>query len=252
MHETHPLPEQFINQIICGDSALILKELPDNCIDLVFTSPPYNFGMPYHSSYDSLDWEEYFQKLFSILDEVERVLKPGGRMAINIQPLFSEYIPTHHIISHHLLQRGLLWKGEILWEKNHYNCKYTAWGSWCSPSAPYFKYTWEFVEIFAKGSRKKNGKGSDLTADEFKQWVYARWNIAPESRMKDYHHPAMFPEELAKRVIKMFSFVGDIVLDPFNGVGTTTLVAKKLARKYVGIDISRQYCQTALARLSSG
>ena len=111
----------------------------------------------------------------------------------------------------------MIWKGEILWEKNNYNCKYTAWGSWKSPSSPYLKYTWEFVEVFCKGSLKKEGsaENADIHGDDFKKWVYARWSIAPERRMKEFGHPAVFPEELARRVIQLFSFRGDVVLDPF-------------------------------------
>ena len=114
------------------------------------------------------------------------------------------------------------------------------------------KYTWEFVEVFAKGTLKKDGKkeNADITDDEFKKWVVAKWSIAPERKMKAYGHPAMFPEELARRVIKLFSFKDDIILDPFNGVGTTTYVAKQLGRKYLGIDISKEYCDKAEERMS--
>lgn len=247
------LPPELTNQIIVGDSLEVLKRFPDNSVDLIFTSPPYNFGLEYNNQDDAHKWNKYFDKLFAIFDECIRVLKYGGRIAINVQPLFSDYIPTHHIISNFFMQRKMIWKGEILWEKNNYNCKYTAWGSWKSPSSPYLKYTWEFIEVFAKGSLKKKGKreNADITADEFKQWVVAKWNIAPERNMKNYGHPAMFPEELALRVIKLFSFVGDIVLDPFNGVGTTTVVAKKLGRQFVGIDISQEYCDIARKRLTS-
>jgi DNA modification methylase len=107
------------------------------------------------------------------------------------------------------------------------------------------------LEIFCKGDLKHpgNSKLIDITADEFKEWVYAKWDIAPERNMKKYDHPAMFPEELVRRVLKLFSYVGDVVLDPFNGVGTTTVVAKKLNRRYIGIDISPKYCEVALQRL---
>jgi DNA modification methylase len=234
------LPKKFNNQIICADSEEFLKLLPDNCIDLVFTSPPYNFGLEYKNSEDSNHWERYFDKLFRIFKECIRVVKYSGRIIINVQPLFSDYIPSHHIISNFFIQNKMLWKGEILWEKNNYNCKYTAWGSWKSPSSPYLKYTWEFVEIFCKGDLTKRGdkENIDITADEFKQWVVAKWSIAPERRMKEYGHPAMFPEQLVERVLKLFSFKGDIVLDPFNGVGTTTVVAHKLGRSYIGVDVS--------------
>jgi DNA modification methylase len=247
------LPEQFLNKIIVGDSEFVLKQLPDNCIDLIFTSPPYNFGLDYENHQDGVDWEKYFEKLFSIFKECIRVLKYGGRIIVNVQPLFSDYVPIHHIISNFFMENKLIWKGEILWDKHNYNCKYTAWGSWKSPSNPYLKYTWEFLEIFCKGDLKHEGddKMADITADEFKKWVYAKWDIQPEYNMKKYGHPAMFPEELVERVLKLFSFKGDIILDPFNGVGTTTAVAKKLSRNYLGIDISKEYCKKAEERLKN-
>ena len=241
----------FHNKIICGDSLKELQHLPDNCVDLVFTSPPYNFGLDYDTERDDYSWTEYFASLFSVLDECIRVLKHGGRLVINIQPLFSDYIPAHHIISSFLREKDMLWKGEIIWEKNNYNCKFTAWGSWKSPSSPYLKYTWEFIEVFCKGTLVKQGdaKNADITADEFKSWTTAKWAIAPEKKMELYGHPAMFPVELAYRVIKLFSFHGDFVVDPFNGVGTTTLAACQLKRRYLGIDISPKYCNAAKRRI---
>jgi DNA modification methylase len=246
------LPKRYENLIINDDSESVLKQLPDNCIDLVITSPPYNFGLGYDTSSDGVNWELYFNKLFAVLDECIRVVKFGGRIIINIQPLFSDYIPSHHIISHHFMQKKMIWKGEILWEKNNYNCKYCAWGSWKSPSSPYLKYTWEFLEIFAKGDIKKSGKSEDIdiTEDEFKRWVVAKWSIAPERKMDHYDHPAMFPEELVTRALKLFSFAGDVVLDPFNGAGTTCVAAKKTQRKFMGIDISKKYCDMAKTRLA--
>ena len=248
---SNTVPESYVNRVVCGDSEEVLKNLPDNCIDLVFTSPPYNFGLTYQDRDDASQWQHYFDKLFAILDECVRVLKHGGRLAINIQPLYSDYIPSHHIISKKLMDANLIWKGEILWEKNNYNCKYTAWGSWKSPSNPYLKYTWEFIEIFCKGTLQKTGNSSDadITADDFKKWVVGKWSIAPEKQMKTFDHPAVFPEELARRVIQLFSFKGDNVLDPFAGVGTTCVVAKKFGRGFLGIDSSAQYCETARERL---
>ena len=247
------VPKEYEDVIVCGDSLEVLKRLPDNCIDCVFTSPPYNFGLEYESNEDAHHWGNYFNKLFGIFNECIRVLKYGGRIVINIQPLFSDYIPSHHVVSNYFMSKKLIWKGEILWEKNNYNCKYTAWGSWKSPSNPYLKYTWEFIEIFAKGTLKKEGSrnNADITADEFKKWVVSKWSIAPERNMKEFNHPAMFPEELANRVLKLFSFQGDIILDPFNGVGTTTLVAKRTGRRYLGIDISKDYCDKAESRMKS-
>jgi site-specific DNA-methyltransferase (adenine-specific) len=244
---------RFINKIICGDAQSVLAHIPDNSIDLIITSPPYNFGHSYAQDPhdDTHEWNEYFEKLLVVWRECERVVKPGGRIAINIQPLFSDYIPTHHIISRQLASLGLLWRAEILWEKNNYNAKYTAWGSWKSPSMPYIKYTWEYIEVFDKESHKKSGRKEDIdiSAEEFKEWVKGRWSFPPETRMKDYDHPAMFPEELPQRLMKLFSYKHDIVLDPFNGAGTTSLVAWKLGRRFIGIDVSEQYSAQAMKRL---
>lgn len=245
--------DEFSNKIINGNSLEILKKLPDNCVDLVFTSPPYNFDMGYDQHQDNMDWDEYFTTLKNVFEECIRVTKFGGRIAINIQPFFSEYIPSHHILTNFFLEKGLIWKTEILWEKNHRNCANTTWGSWKSPSSPYFKYTWEFIEVFCKGDLKHpgNSENIDITGNEFKTWVDAKWSVAPEKNMKDYGHPAMFPPELAYRVLKLFSYQNDFILDPFNGAGTTTLVAKRTGRRYLGIDISQEYCKIAENRLEN-
>ena len=247
----HPFPEAWTNRVVQADSLSVLKQLPDNCVDLVFTSPPYNFGMGYDTHDDRTDWPTYFDMLWAIFDECIRVTKHGGRIIVNTQPLFSEYIPSHHMISKGFIDRGLIWKAEILWEKNHRNCAYTAWGSWKSPSGPYFKYTWEFLEVFCKGTLKHEGDSAkiDMTGNEFKTWVDARWSIAPERNMKDHGHPAMFPVELAYRALRLFSFQDDVILDPFNGAGTTTLVAQRTSRRYLGIDLSADYCAVAERRL---
>jgi len=245
------LKEEYLDKIICDNSLNYLKTLPNNCIDLIFTSPPYNFNMEYDKHNDNTDFVDYFNTLKEIFIECIRVTKYGGRIIINIQPFFSEYIPSHHIISSFFLEQGLIWKSEILWEKNNRNCAYTAWGSWKSPSSPYFKYTWEFLEVFCKGDLKHKGKKEniDITANEFKTWVDAKWSIAPERKMKEYAHPAMFPTELPYRIFKLFSYKGDVVLDPFNGSGTSTLVAERLNRRYIGIDISDDYCKKAEDRI---
>lgn len=155
-------PPHLVNHVIVGDSETVLRDLPDNCIDLIFTSPPYNFGLDYQTHVDGTDWRAYLDKLFKVLIECIRVLKYGGRLAINVQPLFSDYIPLHHIISHFLMRKKLIWRGEIVWDKHNWNCKYTAWGSWASPVSPYLKYTWEFIEIFCKGDLRKPGRKEDI------------------------------------------------------------------------------------------
>nr|BAV59413.1 type II modification methylase [Candidatus Endomicrobium sp. MdDo-005] len=249
--ENTELNSELVNKVYCADSLVFLRELPDNCIDMILTSPPYNFGISYNNTNDVNMWENYFNILFSIFKECIRVLKSGGRIVVNIQPMFSDYIPTHHFISNFFIKEGLIWKGEIIWEKNNYNCKYCTWGSWRSPSSPYLKYSWEFIEVFCKNHLRKDGDKDniDIEAEEFKKWVYSKWSIAPERKMKEFKHDAMFPEELVKRAIKLFSYKNDIVLDPFNGVGTTTKVASQLERRFIGIDIDPEYCNAAKKRL---
>ncbi len=185
--------DPFINRIICGDAGRVLARIPDRSVDLVITSPPYNFGQSYAKDMhdDTHEWNEYFEKLLVVWNECYRVLKPGGRMAVNIQPLFSDYVPTHHLISRQLMNLGLLWKAEFLWEKNNYNAKYTAWGSWKSPSMPYIKYTWEFIEVFDKETHKKTGRREDIDimADEFKSWVLGKWSFPPEDPDEGFRSP---------------------------------------------------------------
>lgn len=249
--ERTAIPE-WENRIVQGDCLEVMSRLPDASIDLIVTSPPYNFGLDgYLGHEDTKDWTGYFDWIGRVFDECARLLVPGGRIAVVVQPLFSDYVATHHYYAEALRRAGLLFMAEILWDKHNYNCKYTAWGSWRSPSLPYFKYTWEFIEVFAKESRRKPGDRdrATITGDEFKKWVYAKWDIAPERRMKEFRHPAMFPEAVADRLIKMFSYEGDLVLDPFNGAGTTTLVARRLGRRYLGIDISEEYCEIARRRI---
>lgn len=249
--KNNEFPIEYRDRIVCADSLSVLKKLPDNCVDIIVTSPPYNFGLSYDEHDDTSFWNDYYKMLYAIFDECVRVLKYGGRIIVNVQPLYSDYIPTHHIISNYFLQKKLIWKAEIIWEKNNYNCKYCSWGSWKSPASPYMKYTWEFLEVFCKGDLKKNGDKTkiDINDEEFKSWVVAKWSIAPERKMKEYGHPAMFPEALVERVLKLFSYEDDIVLDPFNGAGTTTAVAYKFNRHYLGIDISDAYCKTAEERI---
>jgi len=119
-------PLEFANKIVCADSEELLKKIPDNSVDLIFTSPPYNFGLEYKEYEDEKQWEAYFDKLFRIFKECIRILKYGGRIVVDVQPLYSDYIPIHHIISNFFMENKMIWKGEILWDKHNYNAKYTA------------------------------------------------------------------------------------------------------------------------------
>lgn len=241
-----------MNQIICSDALSALKQIKSGSVDLVLTSPPYNFDMNYDTHNDKSDSSNYLVELVKIFDECIRVLKSGGRLIINIQPNYKEYYPSHHTITSAMIERNMIWRGEIIWLKNNLK-KLTAWGSWKSPSCPYLSYPFEFIEVFSKDSLKHDGdkENIDITKEEFIEYVNGHWSIAPETRMKKFDHPAMFPEELAKRCIKLFSYKNDVVLDPFNGAGTTTYVANLLGRKYIGIDISEKYCSIAEERILS-
>ena len=245
--------DEFIDKIICGDCLKMLSKLPDDSIDIVLTSPPYNYGMDYDSYDDKIGWNQYFEWIYDVFVECVRVVKDGGRIIVVIKPCYTDNIPTHHRISQILENLGMTWKTEIIWEQNNYSQKITSWGSWQSPSNPYIKTTWEFIEVFFKGSARKEGEKDDIdiTGEEFKKWIYGRWSLAPEGKMKQYGHPAMFPEDVVERILKLFSYRNDVVLDPFVGTGTTAVVAKKLERKFIGIDISDRYCRIANERLSS-
>ena len=134
-----------MNQIICSDALTALRTMEDNSVDLVLTSPPYNFNMNYDEHNDKSESSDYLSTLITIFNECIRVLKSGGRLIINIQPNYKEYYPTHHAITSAMIDSGLIWRGEILWLKNNLK-KLTAWGSWKSPSCPYLSYPFEFID----------------------------------------------------------------------------------------------------------
>lgn len=234
-----------------GDCVELMKTLEDNSVDAVITSPPYNYDLNYGEYLDSKKWDDYFDWLNVVWKECYRVLKPGGRLMINIQPNWKEYVPTHSIITSNIINIGFKWKSEILWEKNNYNCGYCTWGSWKSPASPYMKYTWEFVEVFCKDLMYKTGKKDDIdiTGDEFKEWVTAKWSIVSETKMKEYGHPAMFPEELPRRLMKLFTYQNDTILDPFMGCGTTGAVCVKNNRNFIGFEIDSTYFDKAKERI---
>lgn len=240
-----------LNKIYNEDCVSLMEKIDDNSIDCVITSPPYMFQKEYNNYDDKFDPKVYEEFLTNIFKECVRILKDSGRMFVNVQPVFTEHYPTHHIVTRILINLGLVWGGEILWEKNNYSCPFTTWGSWCSPSKPYLKYSWEFVEYFYKGNPKHEGnkENIDIIGDEFKKWTTVRWVITPEKRMKEFGHPAMFPEELVERILKLFTYKKDIVFDPFSGVGTTCCVCENFDRQYIGAEISPEYCKTANNRL---
>ncbi len=247
------LEEERLNVIINDDCLEYMKTLPNNCIDCIITSPPYNFGIDYGDYYsDENTWDSYFKIMNKIIKEMYRILTTGGRVIWNIQPFFSDYIPSHHIFSQIFLKHKFIWRNEILWEKNNYSARYTSWGSWKSPASPYLKYTHEFIEVYCKETIKHNNRRNeipDITDEEFKSAVIGKWSIAPERNMKKYNHDAMFPEKLVEKALKVYTFPNDVILDPFGGVGTTAAVCKRINRNYISVDVSKEYCVTAKKRV---
>jgi len=244
------MTKEYVNKIINTDILEFIPFLENNSIDAIITSPPYNYNREYDNYNDSLSSFQHLEFLTTVFSSLFNKLKVGGRLIINLMPNYKDYFPLHVYLINSLLNNGYLFRNEIIWNKNNYGCKYTTWGSWCKPSAPYMKVTWEYVYVLCKGTRvKKKERGeSDLSPDEFKEWTKAMWNVAPEREMKKWGHPAMFPEELVRRLIKLFTWKNDLILDPFNGVGTTTKVAAELGRRFIGVDISEKYCLKALRR----
>jgi len=245
--------KNVINSIICADVLDGLSSIEDGDVSLTFSSPPYNVAISYNSYEDNLSYDDYLKWLERVFSEVFRVTKNGGRLIVNIDAMTNrqddkdeEYVRP--IYPHlYTIMKSIGWKfrAEICWYKQNSVGRKTAWGSWMSASNPVIRRNHEYILCWSKGSwRLESEEKSDLTAEEFQQWTFSTWFVQPETRNIG-GHPACFPEELARRVIKLFSFPNDIVLDPFNGVGTTTRMANILNRRYIGIDIDQDYCKRA-------
>jgi DNA modification methylase len=172
----------------------------------------------------------------------------GGRLCINIGDSKNGKIPTHSDLINKLIKKYLL-STIIIWDKKQVGNR-LSWGSFCSPKNVSYPTPFEYILLFCKNHFSLQHKGeTDLEKEEFKKWAYAIWEFMPETKMKKYGHPAMFPEELPKRCIKMNSYINDIVLDPFNGAGTTAYVCEKLNRRWIGIEIDEKYCEIAKQRI---
>lgn len=223
--------------------------IPDQSVALAFTSPPYNVGKDYD---DDISLDDYLGLIQRVAQAVYRSLKPGGRYVINIANLGRKpYIPLHSYFYQVHRAVGFLPMGEIIWQKGkgaNGNC---AWGSWKSAKSPRLRDIHEYLLVLAKGAFSRPDRGeSDMDGDEFMESTLSIWQIPPESAKK-IGHPAPFPVELAARVIKLYSYVNDVVLDPFCGSGTTCVAAKLLKRHYVGADVVPEYCELAERRLAA-
>ena len=241
------VPADILNRLFCKSSEK-MNELPDNSIQLMVTSPPYNAAKEYD---EDLNLEEYLQLLRNVWLETFRVLAPGGRACVNVANLGRKpYIPLHSYIIQDMLEIGYLMRGEIIWNKAASASPSTAWGSWQSASNPVLRDVHEYILIFSKDSFQRSGKGREntISRDEFLEWTKSVWTF-PSVSAKKIGHPAPFPEELPYRLIQLYTYENDTVLDPFAGSGTTCIAALRAGRNYIGYDIHQEYIQLASQRL---
>jgi site-specific DNA-methyltransferase (adenine-specific) len=242
----NPIPAvDMIYQSSCEE----MKELPDCSVHLMVTSPPYNVGKEYDNN---LTLEEYLAFLMRVWKETYRVLVPGGRACINIANVGRKpYIPLHASIMQGMIELGFLMRGEIIWDKAASASSSTAWGSWQSATNPTLRDTHEYILVFSKGSYRRDkmdGRTSTISKDEFLEFTKSVWGFPSESARK-VGHPAPFPIELPYRLIQLYTFSHEIVLDPFMGSGQTALAAMKAGRHFTGYEVSEKYVQLARERI---
>lgn len=243
----NPIPSMFLDRIFCKSSEK-MDELPDNSVHLMVTSPPYNVGKEYDENLTLNDYRVFLKRVWS---EVKRVLVPGGRVCINIANLGRKpYIPLHAFIVEDMLDLGFLMRGEIIWNKASSGSPSTAWGSWLSAKNPTLRDIHEYILIFSKGmfSRENLGRKSTISRQEFLEFTKSVWTFAAEPATK-VGHPAPFPVELPYRLIQLYTFEGEVVLDPLIGSGQAAIAALKTKRHYIGYDINREYVRLAERRI---
>jgi site-specific DNA-methyltransferase (adenine-specific) len=247
-----------IDQVFCGDSR-DMAMLPDGSVSLVICSPPYNVSKSYESHDDDLPLPDYLALLEGVWRECQRVLRKGGRICVNVAGCWRQpYLPLHHLIGRQLTDLGLLMRGEIIWNKSSSVGVSTAWGSFARPSNPVLRDVHEYILVFCKEefrlpkpeSEPEVEEGCKITNPEFVEWTKSIWTFPTENASR-LGHPAPFPVELPRRLIRLYSYPGDVVLDPFMGSGTTCLAAKACGRHYVGIDIDPGYVEIAKKRLAT-
>lgn len=230
----------------------ILKvDLPENSIDLIVTSPPYDVDIKYENYNDAIPYPEYLEFTEKWLSRCYFFAKPEGRFCLNI-PLDKNKGGQQSVYADIMgIAKKIGWKyhSTIVWNEQNISRR-TAWGSWMSASAPYVIAPVEMIVVLYKNKwEKRNGtRESDITREEFMEWTNGVWNFSGESK-KRTGHPAPFPVELPKRCIKLFTFVDDVVLDPFLGSGSTLVACLQSNRFGVGVDINENYCELAKKRL---
>lgn len=256
MPELKPTPQKKApffarnNQTIYHDDFLTSNVLPDESVDLIVTSPPYNVGIDYSTHDDAHEYRDYLALSESWLRQAYRVSRPDGRLCMNI-PLDKNKGGQQSVCSDVTsIAKAIGWQyhSTIIWNEGNISRR-TAWGSWMSASAPYVIAPVEVIVVLYKQFWKKRQPGeSDITRDEFMAWTNGLWTFNGESK-KRVGHPAPFPRELPRRCIRLFSYVGDVVLDPFMGSGTTLIEAWDNNRIGIGFDIAQRYCELAQKRL---
>ena len=245
-------------QIMNEDCIVGIPKLEEYSIDLVVTSPPYNVDLghnkynnnPYDLYNDNRDHQKFILWLRSIFEKLYPKISIGGKVCINIGDGKNGAVPTSSDIIQFMKELKYIPLTHIIWNKSQIGNR-TAWGSFGSASCPSFPTPFEHILVFYKENKKIQrmvGK-TDLTKEEFIEWSLALWNFAPETRQKEFGHNAMFPEELPRRCIKMFTFTDSMICDPFSGAGTVATVCKKLRRNFIGFEISADYCKMSEERL---
>ena len=244
----NPVPAGSLDRIHCH-SAETMTELPDCSVHLMVTSPPYNVGKEYD---EDLSLEDYLAFLQRVWQETHRVLVPGGRMCINVANLGRKpYIPLHAFIAEQAIRLGFLMRGEIIWNKAASASPSTAWGSWKSASNPTLRDVHEYILVFCKQSFKRQNPSkrlSTITRDEFLEYNKSVWDMKAESARK-VGHPAPFPVELPRRLIQLYTYEDEIVLDPFMGSGQSAIAAVNSGRHYIGYEIDEKYVALADRRI---
>ena len=239
---------------IINDDFLTTNLIGENLIDLIVTSPPYNVDIHYNSFQDDIPYEKYLEFTEKWLIKAYSLMKSDGRMCLNI-PLDKSkgrkgagFQSVYADIVNIAKKVGWKYFSTIIWNEGNISRR-TAWGSWMSARAPYVIAPVEVIVIFYKEKWQKIKKGkSDISRKEFMEWTNGVWTFSGESKKK-VGHPAPFPLELPRRCIKLFSFVGDTVLDPFLGSGSTLIAAALLDRKGIGVEIDENYCNLAKKRV---
>lgn len=236
---------------IYNADVLKINSIKEQSIDLIVTSPPYNVDIKYNSHNDALSFNDYLLFTREWLSRGYKFLKDDGRFCLNI-PLDKNKGGQQSVyadITNIAKQVGFKYHSTIIWNEQNIS-KRTAWGSWLSAAAPYVIAPVEVIVVLYKERWKKTGgsRQSDIIKKEFMEWTNGVWNFMGESK-KRVGHPAPFPVELPRRCIKLFSFVGDTILDPFVGSGSTLLACLQTNRVGIGVDIDEKYCELAKKRL---